>query len=193
MAWSSRSRMPAPSSRHCAGGRSRRPGSAMRGHGWVGGGSRAGGRKTTRAKRREWPRPAARRRSGASGAPLRGCDRGAGRGRACCRTIRGAARVGPAPLHGCRDPGPAAVRLAAPTRCGRRSLGSAPSERLASAARVREALDREHVGRDWEKDQALDYLVARQAAADRGAGRALPPRRAGVLCLCGLGRGRPRG
>ena len=57
------------------------------------------------------------------------------------------------------------------------------AERLDAPGRLREALDREHVGRGREKDQVLDYLVARQAAAERGA--------AETLCLCGpAGTGR---
>ena len=41
-------------------------------------------------------------------------------------------------------------------------------------AHLREALDREHVGRAREKNQALDYLVARHAAAERGAAGEVP-------------------
>ena len=56
-------------------------------------------------------------------------------------------------------------------------------ERL-DAVLFRQALDREHVGRGREKDQALDYLVARQTAAEThaaaGGGVA-----ATFLCLAG--------
>ncbi len=57
-------------------------------------------------------------------------------------------------------------------------------ERLDAPAPLRRTLDREHVGRAREKDQALDYLVARQAAAERhGAGFHVAA--ATILCLCG--------
>ena len=48
----------------------------------------------------------------------------------------------------------------------------------------RQALDREHVGRGREKDQALDYLVARQTAAEThaAAGDGVS---ATLLCLAG--------
>ncbi len=63
-------------------------------------------------------------------------------------------------------------------------------ERPASPARLRRALDREHVGRAREKDRALDYLVARQASADGGAGGGHAAA-AEILCLCGpAGTGR---
>ena len=58
------------------------------------------------------------------------------------------------------------------------------AERLDAPAALRRALDREHVGREREKDQAVDYLVARDAAAQGHAaglhGGAVP-----VLCLSG--------
>ena len=61
------------------------------------------------------------------------------------------------------------------------------AERLDAPGRLRQALDREHVGRAREKDQALDYLVARQASAERGADAGA----AEILCLCGpAGTGR---
>ena len=61
------------------------------------------------------------------------------------------------------------------------------AERLDTPGRLRQALDREHVGRAREKDQALDYLVARQASAERGADAGV----AEILCLCGpAGTGR---
>ena len=55
------------------------------------------------------------------------------------------------------------------------------AERLDAPGRLRQALDREHVGRGREKDQVLDYLVARQASAERGAAAGA----AEILCLCG--------
>ena len=59
-----------------------------------------------------------------------------------------------------------------------------PAGPLATPRELRRTLDREHVGRDHEKDQALDYLVSRRAAAERhGAG--LPAGAAMVLCLVG--------
>ena len=55
---------------------------------------------------------------------------------------------------------------------------------LDAPAPLRRTLDREHVGRAREKDKALDYLVARQAAAERhGAGSHVAA--ATILCLCG--------
>ena len=56
-------------------------------------------------------------------------------------------------------------------------------ERL-DAVLFRQALDREHVGRGREKDQALDYLVARQTAAETpaAAGDGVA---ATLLCLAG--------
>ena len=61
------------------------------------------------------------------------------------------------------------------------------AERLDGPAGLRRALDREHVGRGREKDQALDYLVARDAAEDGGVHGAA----AEILCLCGpAGTGR---
>ena len=61
------------------------------------------------------------------------------------------------------------------------------AERLDAPGRLRQALDREHVGRGREKDQVLDYLVARQASAERGADAGV----AEILCLCGpAGTGR---
>ena len=60
----------------------------------------------------------------------------------------------------------------------------APAGPLDTPRLLRRTLDREHVGRDHEKDQALDYLVSRHAAAERhGAG--LPAGTATVLCLVG--------
>ncbi len=57
-------------------------------------------------------------------------------------------------------------------------------ERLDAPAVLRRTLDREHVGRTREKDQTLDYLVARQAAMDRhGAGS--HSGEAALLCLFG--------
>ena len=66
----------------------------------------------------------------------------------------------------------------------------APEEPLDTPRVLRRRLDREHVGRDHEKDQALDYLVSRHAAAERHA--AAPPAGAAtVLCLVGtIGIGR---
>ena len=55
-------------------------------------------------------------------------------------------------------------------------------ERFDAPAPLRRTLDREHVGRAREKDQALDYLVVRQAAAE-GAGSYVGL--ATILCLCG--------
>ena len=43
-------------------------------------------------------------------------------------------------------------------------------ERLDTPVVLPQALDRAHVGRDREKDRALNYLVARQAAAERHSG-----------------------
>ena len=64
------------------------------------------------------------------------------------------------------------------------------AERLDAPARLRQGLDREHVGRASEKDQVLDYLVARQAFADRGAAGAHAAA-AEILCLYGsAGTGR---
>ena len=64
------------------------------------------------------------------------------------------------------------------------------AERLDAPARLRQGLDREHVGRAREKDQVLDYLVARQAFADRGAAVAHAAA-AEILCLYGsAGTGR---
>ena len=57
-------------------------------------------------------------------------------------------------------------------------------ERFDAPAALRQAFDREHVGRHREKDQAIDYLVARQAAADRRAAGD-PADDAAILCLCG--------
>ena len=60
----------------------------------------------------------------------------------------------------------------------------APAGPLDTPRVLRRTLDREHVGRDHEKDQALDYLASRHAAAERhGAG--LPAGAATVLCLVG--------
>ena len=50
--------------------------------------------------------------------------------------------------------------------------------------RLRRAFDREHVGRGREKDQAIDYLVARRVAAERHAA-GVPPMTAVILCLRG--------
>ena len=103
------------------------------------------------------------------------------------------ARTGPRPRHGGGDPGTAAVRrLAARWGAGRAVAragpGSGPAsgrprggrrdhvgrgERLGAPAVLREVLDREHVGRGREKDQALDYLMARHAGEPT------------VLCLAG--------
>ena len=49
---------------------------------------------------------------------------------------------------------------------------------------LRRTLDREHVGRDREKDQVLDFLVARHAAAERPGGR---PHAGAATILCLLG------
>ena len=57
-------------------------------------------------------------------------------------------------------------------------------ERPGAPAALRRAFDREHVGRGREKDQAIDYLVARQAAAERHAA-GVPADDAVVLCLSG--------
>ena len=57
-------------------------------------------------------------------------------------------------------------------------------ERLDAPAPLRRTLDREHVGRAREKDQALDYLVARQTAAERHAAGSHVGA-ATILCLCG--------
>ena len=58
------------------------------------------------------------------------------------------------------------------------------AERLDAPGRLREALDREHVGRGREKDQVVDYLVARQACAEGDAAGAHAGA-AEILCLCG--------
>ena len=58
------------------------------------------------------------------------------------------------------------------------------AERLDAPGRLRQALDREHVGRGREKDQVLDYLVARQASAERGMG-GVHAGAAEILCLYG--------
>ena len=58
------------------------------------------------------------------------------------------------------------------------------AERLDAPGQLREALDREHVGRGREKDQVVDYLVARQACAEGGAAGAHAGA-AEILCLCG--------
>ena len=60
----------------------------------------------------------------------------------------------------------------------------APEGPLDTPRVLRRTLDREHVGRDHEKDQALDYLVSRHAAAERHAA-GLPAGTATVLCLVG--------
>ena len=60
----------------------------------------------------------------------------------------------------------------------------APAGPLDTPRVLRRTLDREHVGRDHEKDQALDYLVSRHAAAERRAA-GLPAGAATVLCLVG--------
>ena len=60
----------------------------------------------------------------------------------------------------------------------------APAGPLDTPRLLRRTLDREHVGRDHEKDQALDYLVSRHAAAERHAA-GLPAGTATVLCLVG--------
>ena len=57
-------------------------------------------------------------------------------------------------------------------------------ERLGAPAALRRAFDREHVGRGREKDQVIDHLVARRAAAQRHAAGA-PADDAVILCLCG--------
>ena len=57
-------------------------------------------------------------------------------------------------------------------------------ERLGAPASLRRAFDREHVGRDREKDQVVDHLVARRADARRHAAGA-PADDAVILCLCG--------
>ena len=57
-------------------------------------------------------------------------------------------------------------------------------ERPGAPAALRRAFDREHVGRGREKDQEIDYLVARQAAAERHAA-GVPADDAVVLCLRG--------
>ena len=57
-------------------------------------------------------------------------------------------------------------------------------ERLGAPAALRRVFDREHVGRDREKDQVIDHLVARRAAAQRHAAGA-PADDAVILCLCG--------
>ena len=60
----------------------------------------------------------------------------------------------------------------------------APAGPLDTSRVLRRTLDREHVGRDHEKDQALDYLASRHAAAERHAA-GLPAGAATVLCLVG--------
>ncbi len=60
------------------------------------------------------------------------------------------------------------------------------AERLDAPTRLRQGLDREHVGRAREKDQMLDYLVARQAFADRGAAGAHAGRRFVRVSLAGV-------
>ena len=121
------------------------------------------------------------------------------------------ARYGRTPLQRGRDPGAAAVRRAARLTRRIRSRGSAtgvlglhirrtPSasqtwievmeqvpwrrstERLDAPGRLRQALDREHVGRVRQKDQALDYLMVNPSS--RGA---LGPPRGGS----GADNGRP--
>ena len=57
-------------------------------------------------------------------------------------------------------------------------------ERLGAPAALRRAFDREHVGRGREKDQVIDHLVARRAAAQRPSAGA-PADDAVILCLCG--------
>ena len=60
----------------------------------------------------------------------------------------------------------------------------APAGTLDTPRVMRRTLDREHVGRDHEKDQALDYLASRPAAAERHRA-GLPAAAATVLCLVG--------
>ena len=60
----------------------------------------------------------------------------------------------------------------------------APAGPLDTPRVLRRTLDREHVGRDHEKDQALDYLASHHAAAKRHAA-GLPAGTATVLCLVG--------
>ena len=60
----------------------------------------------------------------------------------------------------------------------------APAGPLDTPRVLRRTLDQEHVGRDHEKDQALDYLASRHAAAERHAA-GLPAGAATVLCLVG--------
>ena len=57
-------------------------------------------------------------------------------------------------------------------------------ERLDTPVVLRQALDGAHVGRHREKDRALDYLVARQAAAERHSGGSHAGA-ATILCLVG--------
>ena len=59
-----------------------------------------------------------------------------------------------------------------------------PEEPLATPRLLRRTLDREHVGRDRQKDQVLDYLVSRHAGAERYAA-GLHAGAATVLCLVG--------
>ena len=59
-----------------------------------------------------------------------------------------------------------------------------PEEPLDTPRLARRTLDRKHVGRDHEKDQALDYLVSRHAAAERHAA-GLSAGAATILCLVG--------
>ena len=60
-----------------------------------------------------------------------------------------------------------------------------PAGPLAAPRELRRTLDREHVGRDHEKGQALDYLVSRRAAAERHGTAGLAAGAAMVLCLVG--------
>ena len=63
-------------------------------------------------------------------------------------------------------------------------------ERLGAPAALRRVFDREHVGRAREKDQVIDHLVARRAAAQRHAAGA-PADDAVIVCLrgpAGIGR-----
>ncbi len=57
-------------------------------------------------------------------------------------------------------------------------------DRLGATAVLRRAFDRGHVGRGREKDQVIDHMVARRAAAQRHAA-GVPADEAVILCLLG--------
>ena len=87
-------------------------------------------------------------------------------------------------VTGLQPADPAAVAAAAWIEVVEELPWRRAEERLGSPAALRRAFDREHVGRDREKDQVIDHLVARRAAAQRHAAGA-PADDAVILCLCG--------